>query len=402
LPRGSNKQIRLPHERAKAVFKARLGQDSGLALLCKPDNAKGIVVRVLALVTDAFGGYGGIAQFNRDFISGLAMSGHVSEVVILPRIGSADSSDIPRKVSQLAPINNKARYSIAACCAATRHGPFDLIFCGHINAAPLGWTLGRVLKVPVWLQTHGVDAWERPSWLTRAAAERSALITTVSRYTRRRMLQWARIDPGCVRILPNTVRPMFSPGPASRPFLIRHGFEGKKIILTVSRIAKTDKYKGHHKVIEALATVRAEYPEIIYVVAGDGDGRADLEQLVNALDLRSCVKFLGRVSDEDVLELYRAASAFIMPSTKEGFGIVFAEAAAAGVHVIGGNQDGSVDALADGIIGRLIDPRSVTEIAKALLDDLAGRALGNASEIKRFSLFNFRTHVGELVQTFVN
>src|SRR5262249_51645732 len=158
---------------------------------------------------------------------------------------------------------------------------------------------------------------------------------TVSRYTRRRILQWAHVDPGRVRILPNTIRPMFTPGRPSAPFLARHGLEGRKIVLTVSRITKDDKYKGHHRVIEALTTVRAAHPALVYVVVGDGNGRADLERLVRNLDLESSVRFLGTASDVDVLSFYRAASVFIMPSTKEGFGIVFAEAAMVGVPVIG-------------------------------------------------------------------
>ena len=78
-----------------------------------------------------------------------------------------------------------------------------------------------------------------------------------------------------------------------------------------------------------------------------------------------------------------------MPSTGEGFGIVFLEAAAAGLPVIGGNRDGSVDALADGRIGRLVDPSSQDEIADAVVEALEGRGRGDPAEVERFRFENF-------------
>ena len=61
------------------------------------------------------------------------------------------------------------------------------------------------------------------------------------------------------------------------------------------------------------------------------------------------VRFAGRVTPEELPDHFRLADVFVMPSTGEGFGIVFLEAMASGIHVIGGNQDGSLDPLADGM-----------------------------------------------------
>ncbi len=353
-------------------------------------------------MTDAFGGYGGISQYNRDLLLALSQSSRIGEIVALPRLGHPEVSGLPPKVRQLPPSEKKAAYVLAAYKAAKRLGPFDLIFCGHINASPLSALLGFSFRLPVWLQTHGIDAWECPSGAVRFATERSALITTVSRYTRGRLLQWANIDPAKVRVLPNTVRAMFTPGPPSEAVLSKYGLTRKKIILTVSRLTKADKYKGHSSVIQALPEILEPHPDIIYVIVGDGDGRAKLESLVSNLGLQSCVKFLGRISDNDVLALYRSSSVFIMPSTKEGFGIVFVEAAAAGLPVIGGNRDGSTDALADGSIGRLINPRSRPEIIAALSEALANHPKSAGMEVARFSFPNFATHVDELVRHIVH
>jgi phosphatidylinositol alpha-1,6-mannosyltransferase len=359
-------------------------------------------MRVLALVTDAFGGYGGISQYNRDFLSALAQSPLIDQVVVIPRIGAAAANEPPPKIRQLTPVYGKAAYSLTVCRTAMSGGSFDFVFCGHIYAAPLGAFVARMLGVPLWLQTHGIDAWECPSRTVWKAVEYAALVTTVSRYTRKRMLEWTKIHPARIRVLPNTVRPLFSPGPKSDGVLEKYGLAGKKIILTVSRVSKADSYKGHGNVIEALPEVLNAYPDVIYVVAGSGDGRSDLEQLVAKLNLQDCTRFLGRISDEDVLALYRSSTVFIMPSSKEGFGIVFTEAAAAGLPVIGGNQDGSVDALADGHIGRAVDPNSLSEIVAKLKDALAGRLPANPQEVQRFAFPKFAAHVHELVRTFAH
>ena len=68
------------------------------------------------------------------------------------------------------------------------------------------------------------------------------------------------------------------------------------------------------------------------------------------------VRFLGYVPDEDLPDLYRLADLFVMPSTEEGFGIVYLEAAACGLRVVGGAGGGSGDAVPDERVGVLVDP----------------------------------------------
>jgi phosphatidyl-myo-inositol dimannoside synthase len=355
-------------------------------------------LRVLALITEAFGGAGGIAQYNRDFLSALSQSRRIEEVLALPRFGRAPEGKLPGKVSQLEPAESKASYVLSACQTALKGASYGLIFCGHIHTAPLAFYIGRCLKAPVWLQAHGIDAFDKPAPHIRYAAERAAMITAVSRYTRSRFLRWANVSPFRVRVLPNTVRSLFQPGPASAAHLERFDLPPGKIVLTLSRISKREHYKGHANVIEALPAVLLRHPDAIYAVAGDGDGRGELEKLVAQLGLERNVCFLGHVSEDEVLALYRTARVFIMPSHKEGFGIVFAEAAAAGLAVIGGNRDGSADALADGEIGRMIDPHSQHEIVSALIGALDGSAFTGSVSADRFSFSHFAGHVDELLQ----
>ncbi|MDB5594716.1 MAG: putative Phosphatidylinositol alpha-mannosyltransferase [Hyphomicrobiales bacterium] len=358
-------------------------------------------MRILALMTDAYGGYGGIAQYNRDLLRALSASDLVHDVLVLPRLGQAAEGECPSKIRQLRPITSKLFYVFDTMLRTARNRRFDILFCGHIHLAPLAMLVGRIFRIPVWLQTHGIDAWDCPSALVRASSERATLITSVSRYTRSRILDWMNIDPFRVRVLSNTVRPVFTPGPPRADVLRRFGLSGRKVVLTVARISKSDEYKGHARVIEAMSAVRAAQPDALYVIVGDGDGRSDLEDLVAQGNLGPAVRFLGRLDDDDVLALYRSSDVFVMPSTKEGFGIVFVEAAASGLSVIGGNTDGSADALADGKIGQMIDPHSQNELISAILAALGDGARLSPDAVKRYSFPNFAGHVDALLQDFL-
>jgi glycosyltransferase involved in cell wall biosynthesis len=79
---------------------------------------------------------------------------------------------------------------------------------------------------------------------------------------------------------------------------------------------------------------------------------------------------------------------------------VFLEAAASGLPVIGGNRDGSVDALADGLIGTLVDPHQQVDLTEAICAALAGAAPKDKTSYQRFSVLNFGDHVNELVRSF--
>jgi phosphatidylinositol alpha-1,6-mannosyltransferase len=255
-----------------------------------------------------------------------------------------------------------------------------------------------MLRVPLWLQLHGIEAWNSPGRMVRLAAERAHLVTAVSRYTRRRFLEWAINDPSTVKVLPNTFEPRFFPGPKPGRLIERLGLENQKILLTVARLSALERYKGHDRVIAALPHVLAQHPNVMYLIVGDGDDRSRLECEADALGIAKHVRFVGLVPDDELADYYRMADVFIMPSTGEGFGIVFLEAAAAGLHVIGGNQDGSADALADGAIGVVTSPTSIAGITQELVSALANRRY-TANIVDRFSRHRFDRHVDAMLES---
>jgi glycosyltransferase involved in cell wall biosynthesis len=265
--------------------------------------------------------------------------------------------------------------------------------------APLAAVICRVLNVPLWLQIHGVDVWHDLSALQHRALESATMVTSVSRHTRRRLLHWVGIDQARVKVLPNTVESQFQPGPKPGYLLERHAAGGKKVLMTVSRLSSLERYKGHDRVIRTLPRVLKQRPDTIYLIVGDGDDRPRLESLAVECGVTKNVLFTGSVPPEELPDYFRLADVFVMPSVAEGFGIVFLEAMATGIRVIGGSQDGSRDALCDGALGTLVDPENGEELASAIITALDDPTRTGDRTI-RFKSNLFSEHLNALSQFF--
>jgi phosphatidylinositol alpha-1,6-mannosyltransferase len=353
-------------------------------------------LRVLALVNDAFNGHGGIAEYNCHFLSALGACHRIGEVIVLPRISGPGRADLPPGVRQLSHAPSKVGYSIAALRAAQAGRPIDIVFCGHLFMAPLAAAVAKLLGASLWVQVHGIEAWQQLSVAHRRSVEMATLVTSVSRYTRRRLLEWTVIDPARVKVLPNTVDPRFQPGPKPDYLMDRHGTRGKKVLLTVSRMAGSERYKGHDRVIRTLSSVLVDHSEAIYLVVGDGNDRPRLEKLAAESGIREKVQFVGHVSTKELPDYFRLADIFVMPSSGEGFGIVFLEALASGIEVIGGDKDGTVDALCDGALGLLVDPENEENLASAIRTSL-NKCVARENRSSRFDFHAFAEHLQALV-----
>ncbi|MCS6781168.1 MAG: glycosyltransferase family 4 protein, partial [Geminicoccaceae bacterium] len=351
-------------------------------------------MRILALAQDGFGGFGGVARYDAAFLAALAQCERVDEVVVVARGGSGKGR--PARCRQFGPFPSKAAFVAAVFATVVRARRFDLVWCGHINLAPLALAVARGIGCPWWLQLHGIDAWKRPARLRAEAAERADLVLAVSRYTRERFLAWANIEPARVKVVPNTVEERFSPGPRSPALLARYGIEGRRVLLTVARLSKSDGYKGVDLVLCLLPELKDRIPNLAYLVVGDGDDRPRLERLARELGVAGQVRFVGRVPDEELVDHYRLADLFVMPSKKEGFGIVFLEAMACGVPALGLNVDGSVDPLSLEPLGHAVaEPELASTIARLLADPPPRQP---RPRIGVFSKEAFRTRVSALVE----
>jgi phosphatidylinositol alpha-1,6-mannosyltransferase len=357
-------------------------------------------VRVIAIATEAFGASGGIARYNRDVFTALVEGGVASEIIVLPRY-AANEFIQPPTVRQAKPRSGRVGYSIGALSTVLSRKP-GLVFCGHLYMAPLAAIMARLARAKFVIQVHGIEAWQSPSQLIRGAVGRADLVLCVSRHTRAAVLSWARIAPERVRVLPNTVGDAFSPGDGGE--LRRElKLENKHVLLTVGRMDAREKYKGHDRVIAALPALLQMGLDVAYVIAGEGDDKARLRDLASDMGVSDKVIFLGNLEPERLVEAYRMADLFVMPSTGEGFGIAFLEAMACGTPALGLAVGGANDALGDGELGLIATAEALPEAVARGLGQAPRRGNDLALAVrKRFGRAAFQERACSIMEQLID
>ncbi|MBI4121852.1 MAG: glycosyltransferase family 4 protein [Parcubacteria group bacterium] len=160
----------------------------------------------------------------------------------------------------------------------------------------------------------------------------------------------------------------------------KYHLSGQRIILTLGRLVER---KGQDKVIEAMPAIRAQVPDAVYVIVGDGSDAGRLKTL--AKEQGEAIVFTGSVDEAERNAWLSICDVFAMPSRTlpgdvEGFGMVYLEAAAFGKPVVAANSGGAGEAVEDGKTGLLVEPTSADAIAGAitrlLLNPAEAQALG--------------------------
>lgn len=325
------------------------------------------------LLTDAYGGHGGIALANRDVIEAMCLDPTIDQVVALPRIAKLPlAGDLPDKLDFDVSAVGGARAYLRAVARAMRSGPFDMVFCGHINLLPLARAVATLLRAPLSLTIHGVEAWT-PSRraITRWAARSADLVTAVSAVTLERFRSWAPYPDAQCAVLPNAIHlDRFSTGPKNAELERRYDVAGRRVVMTFGRLAGHKRYKGFDRMLESLGGMIERAPDLVYVIAGDGVDRERLERKARTLGVADHVRFTGMVAEHEKVDHYRLADVYAMPSRGEGFGFVLLEAMACGIPAIGSTRDGTREAMREGELGPVVDPLDTAALVDAVVSSL--------------------------------
>jgi phosphatidylinositol alpha-1,6-mannosyltransferase len=297
---------------------------------------------------------------------------------------------------------SKARFLLAARGA----GHPRLVFVGHPNLAPVGWLLQKRDGARMAVVTWGIEVWKPLPARRRWALQAADTVLAISCDTAEKVVEVQGVAPARVQIIPLALDPSFSA--TLDETQLTDGLPAKypagRILLSVTRLAASEDYKGIDIVIQALARLRSAVPDVQYVVVGDGDDRPRLERLSREAGVADCVHFLGRLEAPELKACYRNCDAFVLPSKGEGFGLVFLEAMAYGKPVVGGAHGGTLDVIEDGKTGFLVSHGDVQGLArvleKLLLDAQLRRRLGEqgrARVLNQFCFDDFQARLEEIV-----
>ncbi len=279
------------------------------------------------------------------------------------------------------------------------------VILSHINLLVVGYMLTLINPgIQLVLIAHGIEVWHNLPWWKRKMLHRCNLILPVSSFTKTTMTGMYGLPPEKLVVLNNCLDPFLPPlaNQDKDPALLKQYNiqQGDKVLFTLTRLASNEQYKGYDNVIKALGELKAEMPHIKYLVAGKYDDaeKARLDKLIAFYNLQDKVTITGFISDADLAKYFQLADVYIMPSQKEGFGIVFIEALFYNKPVIAGNLDGTTDALKNGELGVLVNPNSEEEITAAIKKVLCNTNAYLPPREKVMGYFGFDVYKKKLAQ----
>ncbi len=371
------------------------------------------MTRILLVTNDFPPRRGGIQSYLEQFVLRLVSDGEHDLTVYAPRWKGSDDYDraAPMRVVRhpgtlMLPepgVDRRMRDLI------TEHG-IETVWFGA--AAPLALLARRARDAGaarVLACTHGHEVGWSMLPVARSALRRigdgSDVITYVSRYTRGRFAAAFGPRARLEHLPPGVDTDRFRPDPAARARLRdRYGLGERPVAVCVSRLVPR---KGQDMLIRAMPQIRRRVDGATLVIVGGGPHAEALHRLADRCGVADDVVFTAGVPGDELAAHYAMGDVFAMPCRTrgygldvEGLGIVFLEASATGVPVVAGRSGGAPETVLDGETGRVVDGRSVDEIADAvaglLADPETARRMGEAGRRWIVRDWNWATHAARL------
>jgi phosphatidylinositol alpha-1,6-mannosyltransferase len=255
-------------------------------------------------------------------------------------------------------------------------------------AAPLGLLSHSLRKVGVKrivALTHGHEVWWARvwpfSWLIRRIGNGVDHLTYLGEFTRRSISRSlsSKASAAMVKIAPGIDTEHFAPVPDAHQLKTELNLIDKKVIVSVGRLVHR---KGQDTLIESLPAILQSIPDAHLLFVGEGPYKEYLTKRAESLSVSSHITFIGRIQYRDLPRYICVGDIFAMPSRSrlaglevEGLGIVYLEASACGLAVVGGKSGGAPDAVLDGETGYAVDGTSSSEVASAVIKLLANPEL---------------------------
>jgi len=360
-------------------------------------------MRILLLTTEAYGGHGGIAQYNRDLIEAICNHPDCDEVVAFPRFVKNKPEEMPLNLTYVTEgTGSKIKFILTVIKHLIGDRNFDLFICCHINLSFLSILTNYILKAPILLFVYGIDVWQpTKSFINNLAIQKIDAIVSISQITIDKFLQWGNIDHKKMYILPNAIDlNEYGPSSKNKKLLDLYNLHDKRVLLTLGRISSDERYKGFDEIIEIIPELLKEIDNLVYMIAGDGSDRKRLEKKVKDLNIENHVIFTGYIKESEKKDYYRLADTFAMPGSGEGFGFVFLEAMACGIPVVASKVDGSREAVRNGLLGIMVDPYDSNDVKSGILNALK-KSRKVPCGLDFFSFNNFQERLYRIINSII-
>lgn len=352
---------------------------------------------ILVVGTGAVGGIGRFERLLMAALSDLAEQGTLRFTSIWRRSHPPYLRDRggpgSRPIAQAAE-SSVAAFAIQLALAIRRDRP-DLVFFLHVNlarVAPVGRALGARRYA---IATYGVEVWAPLDRVRRRALHGASGVVSISEYTASQLAEHQGLSGNRVHVVPLALETSWLEAAASVAGRVSDASPAREEpgprLLSVSRLEPFARDKGINHVIRSLPEVRLAVPGLRYHVVGDGPDRPYLERVAQECGVTDLVSFKGLLAHDDLIEEYRQANAFVLPSRREGFGLVFLEAMAYAKPVIALRAAAAVEVVADGRTGILVDDEQdlATAIIAVVSDENRAQAMGRAGAERLQDSFSF-------------
>lgn len=351
--------------------------------------------RLVFAAVDLAPGSGGIAELSRqtlEVLLGLKRERHIELRVHVLEGAGADDDAALRAAAPVCDLqwHSGQRRHFARALLTSRA---DLLLFDHAGIARTVAWLPRLLRPRYGLMIHGVEIWHSGRADYLRTARRARFLLANSAYTRDKALAccpdlppisvcWPGRDRGAVVAVPGDVE------------------LGPHALLIVGRLDTDQRHKGHDALIDAMAGVVDAVPDAQLLIVGSGSDRPRLEAKARALGLAHCVLFSGWVSAAQLDDLYARSALFVMPSSGDGFGLVYLEAMMRGLPCVGLQSGSAAEVLEQGRAGFLVDDLQPEPLAarlvKLLRDAPLRQRVGQAGLTRYRSHFTGRHHAARL------
>jgi glycosyltransferase involved in cell wall biosynthesis len=283
----------------------------------------------------------------------------------------------------------------------------NMVILSHINLLTAAWLIKKVSpNTKVILMAHGIEVWKpltKHQYIMLASCNK---IVSVSSFTKEKIIALHQFPKEKCVVLNNCIDPFLQrPSTKNRSVTLTKRYHIKDndiVLLTLTRLSFRDRYKGYNYVLASLANIVKQHNNIKYILAGsyEASEKEYIDEMVEKFGLHNNIIITGFLAEEELPAHFALADIYVMPSVKEGFGIVFVEAMYYGTPVIAGNADGSTDALLQGKLGLLIEPdkpKAITEAIQKIIENRKAYEPNHELLMDNFGYENYKRRLEEML-----